>query len=469
MNKNPITIEQLNDMVETKRALCQVVRGNQGRSYYLGDFLGKGGFAKVYKCFQLDHNNCANGDKKVLAAKVVQKELLRKQNSREKMAMEINIHKSIRHENIVDFHSNFEDKKTGAVYVLLELCDARSLMELSKRRHKLSEPEVRFYMKQMLAGLRHLHDINIIHRDLKLSNVLLAKDNQIGLVCKLADFGLATKVSDGKDDNLKRKTMCGTPNYISPEILNKVGHGKPTDIWSTACMMYALLHGKPPFETDKLETTYNKIKRNEYNIPSSERRSAATSMIKNMLHPDPEKRLSCRMLCEHPFIVRGYCPPYMPESAMTVAPAFNEKQNESILYEPEAKNNYIPPATRKPPLASSTQAMSQPSENMAISPEPPARRDDADDYLNVTQHQSHEHLFKCMAKHTENILEQTRELQGWVYSRGDANAYNPQMVNDNVDMDEAEDPAKRPVYWISKWVDYSDKYGLGYFEISKKT
>jgi len=153
----------------------------------------------------------------------------------------------------------------------------------------------------------------------------------------------------------------------------------------------------------------------------------------------------------------------MPESAMTVAPAFNEKlQNESILYEPEAKNNYIPPATRKPPLASSTQAMSQPSENMAISPEPPARRADDDDYLNVTQHQSHDHLFKCMAKHTENILEQTRELQDWVYSKGDANAYNPQMVNDTVDMDEAEDPAKRPVYWISKWVDYSDKYGLGY-------
>ena len=82
---------------------------------------------------------------------------------------------------------------------------------------------------------------------------------------KLGDFGLATKVDyDGE----RKRTLCGTPNYIAPEVLNKKGHSYEVDVWSIGCILFTLLVGKPPFETSTLKETYSRIKRNEYSVPS---------------------------------------------------------------------------------------------------------------------------------------------------------------------------------------------------------
>ena len=82
---------------------------------------------------------------------------------------------------------------------------------------------------------------------------------------KLGDFGLATKVDfDGE----RKRTLCGTPNYIAPEVLCKKGHSFEVDIWSIGCILYTLLVGKPPFETQTLKDTYARIKKNEYHVPS---------------------------------------------------------------------------------------------------------------------------------------------------------------------------------------------------------
>ncbi|KAA0197263.1 hypothetical protein HAZT_HAZT003145 [Hyalella azteca] len=90
-------------------------------------------------------------------------------------------------------------------------------MELHKRRKALTEPETRYFMRHLLHGVKHLHDKRVIHRDLKLGNLFLNDDMQV----KIGDFGLATRVDfDGE----RKKTLCGTPNYIAPEILNKKGH-----------------------------------------------------------------------------------------------------------------------------------------------------------------------------------------------------------------------------------------------------
>lgn len=130
-------------------------------------------------------------------------------------------------------------------------------MALHKRRHTITEPEMRYYMKQILSGVHYLHQNKIIHRDLKLGNLFLNDDLQV----KIGDFGLATRITyDGEE----KKTLCGTPNYIAPEILTKRGHSYEVDIWSIGCIMYTLLAGKPPFETSTLKETYNKIKNCEY-------------------------------------------------------------------------------------------------------------------------------------------------------------------------------------------------------------
>lgn len=131
------------------------------------------------------------------------------------------------------------------------------MMELHRRRKKITELETRYYMSQILQGVNYLHSRRIIHRDLKLGNLFLNDDLHV----KIGDFGLATKLTyDGE----RKKTLCGTPNYIAPEILNKEGHSFEVDIWSIGCIMYTLLIGKPPFETETLKETYTKIKKCDY-------------------------------------------------------------------------------------------------------------------------------------------------------------------------------------------------------------
>jgi len=193
-------------------------RGNT--CYERGRFLGKGGFAK---CYELRH--MTNND--IMAGKIVPKSLLVKPHQREKMAQEITLHKTLNHPYVVKLQNFFED--SNFVYIILELCRRRSLMELHKRRKAITEPETRYFMHQILLGVSYLHDQKIIHRDLKLGNIFLNDDMEI----KLGDFGLATKESyDGE----RKRTLCGTPNYIAPEVLTKKGHSYEVDIWSIGCI-----------------------------------------------------------------------------------------------------------------------------------------------------------------------------------------------------------------------------------------
>ncbi|KAL1132150.1 hypothetical protein AAG570_010107 [Ranatra chinensis] len=230
--------------------------------------------------------------KEVFAGKIVSKKLLSKSNQKEKMAQEIQIHKSLNHKHVVQFYNFFEDP--DFVYVVLELCRKRSLMELHKRRKALTEPEVRYFIKQILEGVLYLHHNSIIHRDLKLGNLFL-NDN---LEIKIGDFGLAAKI---QYSGQRKKTLCGTPNYIAPEILTKTGHSYEVDVWSIGCIMYTLLIGKPPFETSSLRETYSRIKRCDYNLPPTLSGPAAT-MVHQMLQPDPSRRPTVSQLLEMEFM-----------------------------------------------------------------------------------------------------------------------------------------------------------------------
>lgn len=109
---------------------------------------------------------------------------------------------------------------------------------------------------QIISGMRYLHRHKVIHRDLKLGNLFLTDKMEM----KLGDFGLATKL---EFDGEKKRTICGTPNYIAPEILEgKTGHSYEVDIWSLGVVIWTMLIGKPPFETNDVKTTYRKIRMN---------------------------------------------------------------------------------------------------------------------------------------------------------------------------------------------------------------
>ncbi len=273
------------------------------KRYEKGRFLGKGGFAK---CFEL--KDLETG--KVLAAKIIDKLSLNKERSKQKLASEINIHKSLKHPGVVRFESTFEDSTN--VYILLELCPNQTLKELVKRRKRLTELEAQCYLSQLVPTLKYLHESNVIHRDLKLGNLFLGKNMEL----KIGDFGLAAKLANNRE---RRKTVCGTPNYIAPEILNsrrnveRAGHSFEVDIWAVGIILYTMLVGKPPFETNNMRLTYKKIRANEYRIPpEAELSPEAISLIQRVLVHIPEKRPKLDEIMNDPFLTKNPIPRTMP-------------------------------------------------------------------------------------------------------------------------------------------------------------
>lgn len=116
-------------------------------------------------------------------------------------------------------------------------------------------------MFQLLKALQYIHSQKIVHRDIKLGNLFLTEKMEL----KVGDFGLAVEVQD----DVRRRTMCGTPNYIAPEVLDSnIGHSYQCDIWAVGVIMFAMIIGKPPFETPEVKSTYARIKKNEYEFPN---------------------------------------------------------------------------------------------------------------------------------------------------------------------------------------------------------
>jgi polo-like kinase 1 len=277
------------------------------KKYIQGDLLGKGGFAKVYKFTNLETN-------KLMAGKIMPKANFTRSRSRMKLMSEIKLHKILHHPNIVKFEHVFEDQDN--VYILLELCANQSLNDLAKRRKRLTEFEVQCYLIQMVDSLKYLHSNRIIHRDLKLGNFFINENMQI----KLGDFGLAAKL---EFDGEKKRTVCGTPNYIAPEILDgEVGHSYEVDVWSLGVMIYTLIIGKPPFETNDIKLTYQRIKENNYSFPDNVAISEnAKDLITKILITAPEKRLTLDEIIRHPFIDHGGpVPKLMPLSTLACPP-----------------------------------------------------------------------------------------------------------------------------------------------------
>ncbi|XP_030365615.1 inactive serine/threonine-protein kinase PLK5-like [Strigops habroptila] len=138
------------------------------------------------------------------------------------------LHGRLHHRHIVCLHGHFADRHH--VYLLLEYCSRRSLANILRARGRLTEPEVRYYLLQVISGLRYLHGQGIVHRDLKLSNFLVTKKMQV----KIGDLGLAQqKAPAGR----RWGVLCGTPSFLAPEVLDRKGHGVPSDVWALGCAM----------------------------------------------------------------------------------------------------------------------------------------------------------------------------------------------------------------------------------------
>ena len=282
----------------------------QIRKYIKGRLLGKGGFAKCYEFINQETEHSS-------AAKVIPKKSLVKSRAKQKLISEIKIHKSLHHVNIVEFEHYFEDSEN--VYLLIEICHNQTLIELLKRRKKLTELEVQCYAHQIIKALQYLHSHRVIHRDLKLGNLFISEKMEI----KVGDFGLATKL---EFDGERKRTVCGTPNYIAPEILEgKTGHSFEVDVWSLGVIMYTLIIGKPPFETNNVKETYKRIKMGNYSFPENAVISEpAKDLIQSILVLDPHKRPKLDDVLNHDFFHIGISiPKTMQQSTLACPPSLN--------------------------------------------------------------------------------------------------------------------------------------------------
>jgi polo-like kinase 1 len=378
------------------------------RRYNKGRFLGKGGFARCYEFTNLE-------TRAISAAKVVSKASLTKSRQKQKLMSEIKIHRSLHHSGVVGFEHFFEDAEN--VYILLELCTNQTMSELLRRRKRLIELEVQCYVLQIVRTLQYLHLHRVIHRDLKLGNLFLSEKMEI----KIGDFGLATKL---EFDGERKRKICGTPNYIAPEVLEgKSGHSYEVDIWSLGVIIYTLLVGKPPFETADVKTTYRRIKMNAYSFPESVQLSdQSKSLITRVLVSDPTKRPTLEDILSHEFFHQGNpIPPLMPVSTLSVPPP-------SSFLRQYAAASHVPPAQLR--LTETAPSSAQ------MSASRPATRITRVDMAN-----------------TERIPRVSREVP--------KPADPDQPIRDTPRVQGKALPGSQEL-WVKKWVDYSSKYGLGY-------
>lgn len=258
------------------------------KMYEIMDYLGKGGFAKCYVLRTVKTDSVA-------AVKIISKSLFARPVIKKKVLSEIQTHRALKHPNIVGFGHFFED--CDNVYITLELCSNGTLNEAIKRTQGLTEGQTKKYLFQLVSAVKYLHHKQVVHRDLKLGNLLLNEEMDL----KLADFGLAVKI---QREGERRKTVCGTPNYMAPEMLEgRRGHSFGVDIWAIGVILYACLYGASPFQSGELPTVYRKIKTLDYCFPSRvEVSDSAKTLIRQLLRKEESQRISLEDVLNHEFL-----------------------------------------------------------------------------------------------------------------------------------------------------------------------
>uniref|UniRef100_A0A671WAN9 Serine/threonine-protein kinase PLK4 n=1 Tax=Sparus aurata TaxID=8175 RepID=A0A671WAN9_SPAAU len=263
--------------------------GSRYHDFKVLTLLGKGSFACVYRA-----KSVKTGLE--VAIKTIDKKAMHKAGMVQRVTNEVEIQCRLKHPSILELYNYFED--SNYVYLVLEMCHNGEMSRyLKERKMHFSEDEARHFMHQIVKGMLYLHTHGILHRDLTLSNLLLTSNMNI----KIADFGLATQL---KLPNEKHFTMCGTPNYISPEVATRSAHGLESDVWSLGCMFYAFLMGRPPFDTDTVKHTLSKVVLGEYEMPGHVSLEAQ-DLIHQLLQRDPNQRPSLSAVLDHPFMTQS--------------------------------------------------------------------------------------------------------------------------------------------------------------------
>lgn len=256
--------------------------------FEIGKPLGKGKFGRVYLAKERSSGF-------VCALKVLHKSELQQGGVQRQVRREIEIQSNLRHPNVLRLYGHFHDSKR--IFLILEFAGRGELYKHLRKEHRFPEWKAAHYIAQMAAALKYLHKKHVMHRDIKPENILVGIHGEI----KISDFGWSVHAP-----NNRRQTMCGTLDYLPPEMLNNKPqdnfYSEKVDLWSLGVLTYEFLVGEAPFE-DTPVMTQRRITKADMAVPSFVS-AEARDLIKRLLVLDPEKRISLDEIQRHPWIVK---------------------------------------------------------------------------------------------------------------------------------------------------------------------
>ncbi|XP_004484680.1 aurora kinase A [Dasypus novemcinctus] len=276
------------------------------RQWALEDFeigrpLGKGKFGNVYLAREKQ-------SKFILALKVLFKAQLEKAGVEHQVRREVEIQSHLRHPNILRLYGYFHD--ATRVYLILEYAPLGAVYRELQKLSKFDEQRTATYITELADALSYCHSKKVIHRDIKPENLLLGSAGEL----KIADFGWSVHAPSSR-----RTTLCGTLDYLPPEMIEGRMHDEKVDLWSLGVLCYEFLVGKPPFEANTYQETYNRISRVEFTFPDFVT-EGARDLISRLLKHNPSQRPTLKEVLEHPWI-----------TANSSKPPSSQKSKESTI------------------------------------------------------------------------------------------------------------------------------------------
>ncbi|XP_059508025.1 serine/threonine-protein kinase 33 isoform X1 [Stegostoma tigrinum] len=267
--------------------------------YNFGQKLGQGSYGVVIEATH-------NGTGKKWAIKKVNREKAGSSGVK-LLEREVSILKQVDHEHIIHLEEVFETPKR--VYLVTEVCEGGELSTILHRKKRLSEKETRHVIQSLASAIAYLHKNDIVHRDLKLENILVKNnesDSEIDmkLNIKVTDFGLSVQKGGVGSDKMLQAT-CGTPLYMAPEVLSAHQYTQQCDTWSIGVIMYTLLSGDPPFVANSEEKLAEVVNKGELHFDDSvlqEISDGAKDVLSRLLKVDPAHRITANELLDNPWV-----------------------------------------------------------------------------------------------------------------------------------------------------------------------
>ncbi|XP_075039618.1 NUAK family SNF1-like kinase 1 [Mixophyes fleayi] len=256
--------------------------------YQLLESLGRGTYGKVKKAMDKTTGM-------MVAVKSIQKDRITDELDRVHLQREIEITALLKHEHIIQVFEVFES--TDKIIIVMEYASNGELYDFINNKHQIPESEARGFFRQIVSAVHYCHKNGIVHRDIKLENILLDENLNV----KLADFGL----SNLYQKNQVLETYCGSPLYASPEIVRGLPYNGPeVDCWALGVLLYALIYGSMPFDNGNYKTLAEQISSGKYRQPPH--LSGACGLIDWMLTVNPARRASIEDIANHWWVNWGY-------------------------------------------------------------------------------------------------------------------------------------------------------------------